>query len=774
MRNKINSRKKAKIILNLKKYSNVILFSRREDEILQRNNTSYKSLKRFNNKSKNREKEYNNSKLSNPSDDISTFALKTISSFKNSFYSFSTLPKSTKTSLIPKSEKGKQKNINPFLTISSFRKESISRLNKKNNKKSIFCLTQDTIKENDIYFGGRRCHTLNTLYNNSHKNSVIIKEQENRINLLKKIKNKYNQDFDKRDEEYLLNYKLRNFQSDKEKYNISLTLNKLREYKDCNYLNEQRKEISKTRIENSKNNFEFLRDKINSLNHMKQIYINQISNKLGEYSKFISKYKEKERINSDLLLNKINILKKEVKNLQNKISKKEYEKVTILKWIYFFIKMKEKKLVLPSYYKKIIEINFDRIKEKRKSIVLKTEDLKLIQDQHKLFFSHEHKGHSKDNSNKFLSHVKLSTSGNFENSPITLNNNYNNNKTKYVESKFKKKKLKIVPKSTITVKKSSIKTDFLKSSRVNSNTQIINVEENINFELKKKSKNVFDKLIKDGIDNSEINRIIKYKLFLIYNTPEELEDRLQELQNENIQLLKQYEISRKKLYAKKIKYDELFEYKIGDDYNDLNNRIKQKEMILNQKKIKYEKLLKQFSDTKKNLIEKENTINNKQKRRKSCNKKPITHESIRKELFTKIEKLYELCLNNIENKNYFEYYRDKSRKDYIFMLSVIEFFIVDLKSKLNFNDKSDLVKYDLIRKIKNDIEHKHKIEKGEIVRLKEKENYKMFQEAIEEKTNKILFLQKRRIIPVYNLDNMKKKKVIKHEKILNFEDFMFD
>ena len=724
-RNKINSRKKAKIILNLKKYSNVILFSRREEELLQRNNNSYKSLKRFNNKFKNREKEYKSNKLSNPSDDISTFALKTISSFKNSFYSFSTqiiLPQTTKPSLIPNSEKQKQNNINPYLTISSFRKESNNHLNKKkNNKKSIFCLTQNTTGINDNYFNNKRCLTLNTLNTNSQKNSIIIKEHENRINLLNKIKNKYNQDIDKRDEEYLLNYKLRNFQSDKEKYNISLTLNKLREYKDCNYLNEQRKEISKTRMEKSKNNFEFLRDKINSLNHMKQIYINQISNKLGEYSKFISKYKEKEKINSDLLLNKINTLKKEVKNLQNKISKKEYEKLTILKWIYFFIKMKEKKLVLPSYYKKIIEINFDRKKEKRKSIVLKTEDLKLIHDQHKLFFPHEHKGHSKDNSNKILSHVRLSTSSNFENNPINLNNIYNN-KNKYVESKFKKK-LKIIPKSTTTFKKNSIKTDFLKSSGVHPNTQIINADENINFEINKKLKSVFDKLIQDGLDQNEINRISKYKIVLIYNTPEELEDRLQELQNENIQLLRQYEISRKKLYAKKLKYDELFEYKTGDDYNDLNIRIKQKEVILNQKKKKYEKLLKQFSNAKKYLIEKENTINIKQKKSKSYNKKPITHESIRKELYSKIENLYELCSKNMQEQKYFQIYRDKSRKDYIFMLTVIEFFIVDLKSKLNFNDRSDLIKYDLIRKIKNDIEHKHKIEKGEILRLKEKEKY---------------------------------------------------
>jgi hypothetical protein len=79
-----------------------------------------------------------------------------------------------------------------------------------------------------------------------------------------------------------------------------------------------------------------------------------------------------------------------------------------------------------------------------------------------------------------------------------------------------------------------------------------------------------------------------------------------------------------------------------------------------------------------------------------------------------------------------------------------------------------------MRKIKNEIEHKHKIEKGQILRLKEKERFKNFQEEIEEKIKKILFLQKRRIIPVYNWDNMNKEKIFTHERKLNFEDFMFD
>ena len=171
---------------------------------------------------------------------------------------------------------------------------------------------------------------------------------------------------------------------------------------------------------------------------------------------------------------------------------------------------------------------------------------------------------------------------------------------------------------------------------------------------------------------------------------------------------------------------------------------------------------------------KKNVVNIKQKRNKSLNKKPITKESLRKELLKKIENIYELCVKNIEDRQRFEDYEQKFKKDIIFMLTVIELFVVYLKSKLNFNDKSDIAKYDLMKKIKNDIEHRHKIEKGIILRLKEKERFLTFQEIIEVKMNKILFLQKRRIIPVYNLDNVNKKKKYSVEKKINFEDLMFD
>ena len=509
--------------------------------------------------------------------------------------------------------------------------------------------------------------------------------------------------------------------------------------------------------------FMILKDKINSLNNMKSIYNNELSNKLGEYSKFIINYKEKEKIKSDLLINDINKLKKDIKSLQNKIEKKKFEKNDILKWIYFFIKMKEKKLVLPLYYKKILETTIERKKKKRKTIIPKIEGLKLIEEQDKLFLTHENTKTKKDSSNKVLIHIKLH--------PLSQIKEENEEKEKDKERKSRKsKKLKIIPKSTVTFKKRSLKSQFMKSKNLNNDSLLLRFDDE--YADGKNLKKAFEKLIDEGIDSNEINRITKYKMFLIYKTPQDLEDRLEELQNENIQLLRQYEIARKKLFAKKLKLKEILDDISDNNYESLKNKIEEKEIKLNQKIKRNENLKKRYLDAKKNLIIKTN-VNIKQKIG-NFNNKPITEETLRKELYNKVEKLFDLCSKNISYPDSLKANKDKFKKDIIYMLTVIEFCIDNLKSKLNFKDRSNLIRYDLMRKIKNDIEHRHKIEKGEILRLQEKKKFKNFQEIIGEKMNKILFLQNRRQIPVYNLDNINKKKNSPDKKKLTFEDFMFD
>ena len=143
MKSKILEYKKSKIILNLKKYSNVALFSRKEEEFEKTNNTFNKSSKT----QKKKKNSKNNNKLTTPSDDISTYALKTVSSFKNSFNTFSTkilLPKQ----LLNKTQTENQ--VNSHFTISSFLPEGNKSISdnilkhKNKNKKKII--------KKEIYF----------------------------------------------------------------------------------------------------------------------------------------------------------------------------------------------------------------------------------------------------------------------------------------------------------------------------------------------------------------------------------------------------------------------------------------------------------------------------------------------------------------------------------------------------------------------------------------------------------------------------------------------
>ena len=56
-------------------------------------------------------------------------------------------------------------------------------------------------------------------------------------------------------------------------------------------------------------------------------------------------------------------LKTEISIIETKILKVEHEKNMIIRWIFFQISLKEKKLILPIYYKYIIEETEENIKK---------------------------------------------------------------------------------------------------------------------------------------------------------------------------------------------------------------------------------------------------------------------------------------------------------------------------------------------------------------------------------------------------------------------------
>ena len=151
--------------------------------------------------------------------------------------------------------------------------------------------------------------------------------------------------------------------------------------------------------------------------------------------------------------------------------------------------------------------------------------------------------------------------------------------------------------------------------------------------------------------------------------------------------------------------------------------------------------------------------------------------SLGKEIYSRISKLYNLFKADDHDKN------EKGKKMYfgeqiISMLTYIESKIDKLKDKFRIYNRTDYENYETMRKLKNDIEKRHKIEKGEMLRLKEKEKFYKFQEEIENKMKKIIFIQRRKNDTNYNISNFEKNRDYysnrKYLKEPNFEDFIYD
>ena len=112
---------------------------------------------------------------------------------------------------------------------------------------------------------------------------------------------------------------------------------------------------------------EFYKDSIKSFINSKKILENEFNNKVGDYTKYISTKREREKIQQSLLRQEILDHRKEIEQIRAKINKIEIEKKNIIKWIFLQIQMKEKKLKLPEYYKNIIS-NYGTNKSSKKLV----------------------------------------------------------------------------------------------------------------------------------------------------------------------------------------------------------------------------------------------------------------------------------------------------------------------------------------------------------------------------------------------------------------------
>lgn len=121
-----------------------------------------------------------------------------------------------------------------------------------------------------------------------------------------------------------------------------------------------KKELCRRLKEKDKYQYEYINDRIDSLEKYRELNKKVFDNKVNEYLKYLLYQKANEKNILEHLRVQMSTLKGDIYKLTTKISKLEIEKNTIIKWVLFQIQLKERKIILPPYYKIILE-NFNLI-----------------------------------------------------------------------------------------------------------------------------------------------------------------------------------------------------------------------------------------------------------------------------------------------------------------------------------------------------------------------------------------------------------------------------
>ena len=300
--------------LKRKKFKNVNLFSRRERIFSANRNGPFKKFSHLNSEKKLGFQNYNYSTTStNPSTRIQTSK---------------TRQKNTLSNLL------ENLDTNFYLTETN--------------------LTEIIIDNPKII---NRPSTAATFTVNKNKKEITIQSPENDIEILQKIgehtKKLDSDDLLKNKDNNLIGKKIH--QINRKKEGINEFINKTRDVLLFRYQLKQRKERVQSLSEAYTNQIENIDDQMKKLKKAKELFIDEFFHRITEYNKFLKNQLKKEKIINNELYDITFKLKKEILDINNNILKIEFEKNNVLKWIYFQILLKEKRLTIPNHYKIIIE-----------------------------------------------------------------------------------------------------------------------------------------------------------------------------------------------------------------------------------------------------------------------------------------------------------------------------------------------------------------------------------------------------------------------------------
>ena len=478
---------------------------------------------------------------------------------------------------------------------------------------------------------------------------------------------------------------------------VNSYLNKTREIKISKYTSKMLKEKYKRLRENYQNKIEYYNEISKSLEKDKKLLNIKFIDKLADYIKYINSQKELEKAKNIELVNDIIKYKNEIKQINSKIKKKVLYKKNILKWIYFQIQLKEKKLTLPSYYKTILE-NHDTKIDKKENInfLVKPNDAKLSKKEMKRFYSID----------------------------IRSSNKYN-------------------PK---------------KKSKKNSDCDF-NSENGIfyNYEID----------LKNPLNLKEINKVKNYINYPIYSSIDEFKEHFTFFDNKNISLMKYYYNLRMQIFFLNKELAYIKEHTIQKEINH-DNSVKTKEKELNEINnfIKFRNnLILQLKQSRQNdKIIPNNKIKINNKYPKSNLYKIEDEEKLNLE--DKINVLYNTCklLGLKSNFDINKERKEKKKLEYnaineiLLKLKYITYAIDYLLEKFKIYNSCEQGENKLLNKLKNEIEKNHKIENAAEQKLQIEKKAIKLRNKIEERNNRIYFLPYRKI-DVHKNKNDNKTKV---------------
>ena len=216
-------------------------------------------------------------------------------------------------------------------------------------------LTETNIKKNTIT-------TKDLITNPNYENSLTItnynyNKHQNADILNKFMKDRiiFNKNEDLKEEYKDKTTKTKNSKINKKRESINEFREKIRQQKLFKFSIQAKEELCIRIKEKYQNELGYITDKIESFNTWKKLDQDFFSNKIDEYLKFLMYQKSYEKNKVEDLLDEIIRLKNDITKINSQMAKIELDKSKILRWIYFQIQLKEKKVTLPSYYNLILE-----------------------------------------------------------------------------------------------------------------------------------------------------------------------------------------------------------------------------------------------------------------------------------------------------------------------------------------------------------------------------------------------------------------------------------